>query len=132
MEKYLTYEEYQELGGELPEAPFNLLEYESRKEIDKYTFGRLMELEELPEDIAADIKNCMMVLIKQNSVKSETVSKKSESIDGYSVSFNGTAEYESLTKKTIQTLLNGIKLNGVPLLYTGGVNDNKRCYYPIS
>jgi hypothetical protein len=132
MEKYLTYEEYQELGGELPEAPFNLLEYEARKQIDKYTFGRLMELEELPEDIADDIKNCMMVLIKQDNEKQTTTAKKSESIDGYSVSFNGSTEYETLTKNTVKLLLNGIKLNGVPLLYTGGVNDNKRIYYPIS
>ncbi len=132
MEKYLTYEEYQALGGGLPEAPFNLLEYESRKQIDKYTFGRLMELEEIPEDIRDDIQMCMFVLIEQNNEMNETVTKKSESIDGYSVSFGGVSENDNVIKSKITTLLNGIELNGVPLLYAGGVNDNKRYYYPIS
>ena len=38
--QYLTYSEYQELGGTLAELPFNLLEYESRKIIDEKTLNR--------------------------------------------------------------------------------------------
>ena len=37
---YLSYEEYIELGGTLDEAPFNILELEAQKNIDKYTQGR--------------------------------------------------------------------------------------------
>ena len=44
--QYLTYEEYQELGGTLEETPFNILELEAQKNIDKYTFDRLKDLEE--------------------------------------------------------------------------------------
>ena len=44
--QYLTYEEYQELGGTLEETPFDIVELEAQKSIDKYTFGRLKDLEE--------------------------------------------------------------------------------------
>ena len=37
--QYLTYQEYLELGGSLEETPFNILELEAQKNIDKYTFG---------------------------------------------------------------------------------------------
>ena len=35
--QYLTYDEYDELGGTLEELPFNLLEYECRKITDRKT-----------------------------------------------------------------------------------------------
>ena len=38
--QYLTYLEYQSLGGTLEETPFNLLEYEARKQIDLRTQRR--------------------------------------------------------------------------------------------
>ena len=42
--QYLSYNEYRLLGGTLDQTPFNLLEFEARKEIDKKTFGRLIGL----------------------------------------------------------------------------------------
>ena len=37
--QYLTYEDYKALGGTLnDQMPFNLLEFESRKQIDKRRF----------------------------------------------------------------------------------------------
>ena len=48
--QYLTYEEYKSLGGTLDLMPFNLLEFEARKEIDKRTFGRLVNLEKQIKD----------------------------------------------------------------------------------
>ena len=44
--QYLTYEEYQDLGDNLEETPFDILEKKTQKNIDKYTFGRLKDLEE--------------------------------------------------------------------------------------
>ena len=44
--QYLTYEEYIELGGTLDETPFNILELEAQKNVDKYTLGRLQNLEQ--------------------------------------------------------------------------------------
>ena len=33
--QYLTYNEFKELGGNLSEMPFNLLEYRAEKEVDE-------------------------------------------------------------------------------------------------
>jgi hypothetical protein len=57
--KYLTYNEYRTLGGTLDETPFNLLEYEARKEIDKETQGRLINLKVQSQDT----KMCVFQLI---------------------------------------------------------------------
>jgi hypothetical protein len=57
--QYLTYEEFLALGGSLDLAPFNLLEFEARKEIDKRTQGRLINLESQSQST----KMCMFQLI---------------------------------------------------------------------
>ena len=49
--QYLTYEEYKALEGTLDQTPFNLLEFEARQNVDKYTFGRLKELEEQNQEV---------------------------------------------------------------------------------
>ena len=45
--QYLTYDEYKELGGNLDQTPFNLLEFESRRIIDSKTQQRLKNVKEL-------------------------------------------------------------------------------------
>ena len=57
--QYLTYSEYKVLGGQLDQTPFNLLEYDVRKEIDKQTLGRLVNLKEQREEV----KMCVWELI---------------------------------------------------------------------
>lgn len=58
---YLTYEEYNEMGGtELEETAFENLEFEARTQIDWWTFGRLKNMESYPEEV----KRCMMKLIE--------------------------------------------------------------------
>lgn len=58
---YLTYEEYNEMGGtELEETAFENLEFEARTQIDWWTFGRLKNMESYPEAV----KRCMMKLIE--------------------------------------------------------------------
>lgn len=39
--KYLTYEDYQSLGGELEESEFNSLEFKAETKVNWYTFNRL-------------------------------------------------------------------------------------------
>ena len=57
--QYLTYNEYKVLGGQLDQTPFNLLEYDVRKEIDKQTLDRLVNLEKQREEV----KMCVWELI---------------------------------------------------------------------
>jgi hypothetical protein len=129
MEKYLTYARYKALGGQLEEAPFNLLEYKSQKQIDKYSFDRLIG--GVPNDIKEQIEYAMMCLIdfnEQNNVKNLS----SESIDGYSISYGSSSEIEKRVKALVEDLLEGLKIGNTPLTYCGDVNDYKRIYYPIS
>ena len=129
MEKYLTYARYKALGGQLAEAPFNLLEYKSQKQIDKYSFGRLID--GVPNDIKEQIEYAVMSLIDFNETN-KTSNLTSETIDGYSVSYGDTEETENRIKALVDDLLAGLTIDGVPLTYCGGVNDYKRYYYPIS
>lgn len=57
---YLTYAEYQNMGGTLDEATFNDLEFEARCKVDWWTFNRLKNETEYPEAL----KRCMYKLIK--------------------------------------------------------------------
>lgn len=99
--QYLTYTEYQSLGGTLDETPFNLLEYEVRKKIDVRTLGRLKDLDEIPQEV----KLCEYNLIdsiesyyKTKTEMSNVKNLKSESIDGYSVSYITGAEIADIIK----------------------------------
>ena len=123
--QYLNFEEYQELGGTLPETPFNLLELEARKSIDKYTFDRLKDLES--QNI--EVKICILKLIEMlNSYSSYNLQDKaisSESTDGYSISYSGANENVSKSKVEdvkgiIKTYLSDCALeDGTPYLYVG-------------
>lgn len=130
--QYLTYEQYRELGGTLDMTPFNILELEAQKNIDKYTFGRLKNLDEQINEV----KECGLTLINllegysKNSKLDKSIS--SESIDGYSVSYNSNVENISKIKVNeikgiIKTYLSECYLeDGTPYLYIGATKyDNK-------
>lgn len=134
--QYLTYEEYVELGGTLEETPFNILEVEARKTIDKYTFGRLKNLNKQIEEVKICEYNLIGALNSYSDYSKQNKGVSSENIDGYSVSYSGVAENVSEakineTKGIIKTYLSDCKLDdGTPYLYVGGVRyDNKPKYY---
>ena len=125
--QYLTYKEYQELGGSaIREMPFNILEYEARKKIDLKTFNRLKNQSE----ILQDVKLCEYELINKISSYlkvSETLGNvASENIDGYSVSYVSADRVSEVVKSkkndlddTIRTYLAGVIVDGEHLLYVG-------------
>ena len=135
--QYLTYEEYQELGGTLEEAPFNLLEFQAQNVVDKYTTGKLMKLEEQSKDVKLCIAHLITVIQSYENNNKGSIKKgiASENIDGYSVSYsdvNSTVEGKTNELKNIvYTDLAECKLeNGIPYLYIGAdVYDNKQQYY---
>ena len=47
-ERYLTYEEYKELGGKVSEDAFAILERQARHELDYCTFNRVPSLTTIP------------------------------------------------------------------------------------
>lgn len=123
--QYLTYTEYQDLGGTLKEMPFNILEFKARKQIDNMTFNRLTSLEKQKQEV----KMCEYELINKLEEYSKTAdgTKTSESTDGYSVSY---AQVDINEKKkeygeVIRNYLSECKLeDGTPYLYCGVENDN--------
>lgn len=127
---YLTYEEYQELGGTLTETPFNILELEAQKNIDKYTFGRLKNLEEQINEVKVCVYKLVNLLNTYNEYELQNKSISSENTDGYSISYANATENVSRAKINeikgiIKTDLAECKLdNGTPYLYCG---VDKRC-----
>lgn len=123
--QYLNYEEYQELGGTLDETPFNILELEAQKNIDKYTFGRLKNLDEQINEVKICEFKLIELLDTYNSYNKLNKSISSESTDGYSISYGGASANVSNAKINdikviIKTYLAECKLeNGTPYLYVG-------------
>ena len=123
--QYLTYQEYQSLGGTLSQMPFNLLEFEARKVIDKYTFGRLVGLEHQAQETKLCVYELITSIGQYNEAKSKSVAYSSETTDGYSISYasvtKDTIETESeVYKDIVKTYLSNSKLeDGTPYLYRG-------------
>ena len=126
--QYLTYDEYEDLGGTLAEMPFNLLEFQARKQIDIRTQQRLVEEETIPQEV----KLCDFNLIEKidnyiNAINTaETNGIVSESIDGYSVSYNDITKIQEIINSRskeiddmIMTYLYGVIVNGEHLIYNG-------------
>lgn len=123
--QYLNYDEYQELGGTLDETPFNILELEARKNVDKYTSGRLKKLEKQINEVKVCVFNLISTLKGYAEIKQKDRNITSENIDGYSVSYVGVSA--ELTKGQKSEIENMIKTylaeccleDGTPYLYIG-------------
>ena len=123
--QYLNYNEYIELGGSLEQTPFSILEYKTRKIIDKYTFGRLKNLKNQVEEVKMCCFELINLLNSYNDIEKGRKNISSESIDGYSVTYNSNAEDVIIAQKSeirnlVKTYLYDCKLdNGTPYLYVG-------------
>ena len=126
--QYLTYNEYRTLGGTLDLTPFNLLEYEARRKIDKRTQNRLNGATDLPQEV----KMCVFSLINSMSSydnKLSDISNKniaSERVGSHSVSYiSGSQIQDTLISKTkelddiIDTYLMGVVVNNEHIMYLG-------------
>jgi hypothetical protein len=130
--QYLTRQEYIDLGGsQIDETPFNLLEFEARRQIDIRTFNRLKGIDS--EDIPQEVKLCEYNLI--NSIQEfasstngaiSTGNVASETTDGYSVSYINASQISDIVKSKndefndiINTYLLGVVYNGEHLMYCG-------------
>ena len=128
--QYLTYAEYQELGGSaIGSMPFNILEFEARRKIDIRTFNRLKDSETIPQEV----KLCEYELI--NSIKGYLDAENSianngnvasENTDGYSISYITPDKISAVVQSknteiddTIMTYLLGVVFNGEHLVYCG-------------
>ena len=122
--QYLTYQEYQLLGGTLEEMPFNLLEFNARKKIDERTFGRLIDKGQEYKEVKLCIYNMIITLNSYSSYDTQNKAISSESTDGYSISY-GTPQKSTTEAKNselediIDTYLSNLIVDDVPVLYRG-------------
>lgn len=123
---YLTFEEYQEMGGQQSESAYDRLEFKARMLIDEYTFGRLINAQVITEPV----KRLMFELIgmlgnMDMSAEGYGGVAESESNDGYSIKMAaGTvlSAADSMIQmgNMIETYLANEKTAaGIPLLYCG-------------
>ena len=121
--QYLTYAEYQELGGSaIGEMPFNLLEYQARKEIDLRTHKRLVNVETIPDEVKLCSKHLIDVIVLYQNENNRNIS--SETVGSYSVSYGNNIN-EIIKNKNAELgdiILNdlyGLIVNGEHVIYTG-------------
>ena len=123
--QYLSYAEYQALGGTLTETPFKILEFEARQNVDKYTFGRLKELESQNEEVKLCIYKLIGMLDSYDSQETQNKAVSSESTDGYSISYQTpskslTEAKNSEIQSIVKEYLVDCKLeDGTPYMYCG-------------
>lgn len=123
--QYLTYHDYQELGGTLEETPFNILELEAQKNVDKYTFGRLKKLDTQINEVKICIYKLIENINSYSTYENQNKAISSENTDGYSVTYGQVAENVSKAKineikSIIKTYLAECYLeDGTPYLYAG-------------
>ncbi len=84
---YITYAEYTERGGELPEPAFDRFYTRAKLELDYYTQRRITKLKEIPEDI----KLLMVELIGLADNFSQGDKVESFSNEGIAVTFEKSA-----------------------------------------
>lgn len=122
--QYLTYEEYRSLGGTLGEMPFNLLEYNARKEIDERTMNRLQGIGNNYDEVKMCVYNLITTLKSYESYTEQNKSITNESTDGYSVSYGGANQEITIVKNkeiadVIEKHLFGLIVNNEHVLYAG-------------
>lgn len=115
--QYLTYDEYKELGGNLSQMPFNLLEYRAEKEVDELTSNRFRKISNYPQELKLCINNLITNIDKYN----ESGTKTSETVGSYSVSYDKpvTKEKKEELKNIVKTYLSTTKIDNVFVLYCG-------------
>lgn len=142
---YLTYQEYQNMGGTLDETAFNDLEFDAESTINLYTFNRLQRPEWSSALNTDGLKRCVYQLIRLKQMEDALLASSSggfgasggwtkeagitqESNDGVSVSYNTLSSGELMGfvngGKTKEGLVNqylGCIVNdlGRKLLYRG-------------
>lgn len=131
---YLTYTEYQNMGGALDETTFIDLELDAENCINWYTFGRLKKQTEIPDEV----KKCICRIISLLQMKNNTLAVPnatsgqssaqiaSQSNDGVSVTYNvlSVKDVSSTVESEIENTINKylaytVDSLGRKLLYRG-------------
>lgn len=132
---YLTYSEYQDMGGTVEETAFNDLEFEAESIINWYTFNRLQKETTYSDNVKRLMYRLIgLIQLKQNALSvgqpisgsSFSGAIASQSNDGFSTSFNvlnasaGLDASDAEIKRLVHTYLAAeVNSLGHKLLYRG-------------
>ena len=99
---YLTYDDYKELGGTLPEKEFSLVERKAQRWLDYFTFDRCKELKVIPNEVREVLVEFINRLTAYEDQKEagETITQYSNGVE--QLSFQVKTETE--TKKELQAI----------------------------
>ena len=129
--QYLTKQEYIALGGSstIGDMPFNLLEYEARRQIDIYTFNRVKKMDTIPKEVKIceyNLINSIEAFATATDSVASNRNVKSENTDGYSISYISASEISDVVKSKqkeiediIRTYLLEVIIDGQHLMYCG-------------
>lgn len=134
--KYLTYEDYQSLGGELEESEFNSLEFKAETKVNWYTFSRLENDTTFDNKVPLCVYEIIKLLnqydLALKGLNSDgSVSILRQSNDGVSTDYNNlspsefTEKCEDLIKELILQYLQKVRNEAGQLVLYRGVYPNE-------
>ncbi len=113
--QYLSYADYQSMGGTASNTAFTLLEYKARMMINKITRQRLVA----DTTVQEPVKMLTYELVDIHTTDQNGKTITSESSGSYSVSYD-VSKLSNDTKDLIKSYLNGVKNQaGENVLYMG-------------
>lgn len=122
--RYLTYDEYINIGGTLDETAFERVVVAARAVVDMYTQNRLRASLEVSERVQCCVRDLCEYLDANNNTSHKAVTSKSQSAGGVSESEN----YAIKSSEDVRTEMYNIVYiylstetdnAGVPLMYRG-------------
>ena len=110
---YLTFNDYQSMRGHLEEPEFTRQEYAARKEIDRMTYQRLVDINPVPDDL----KMCTLELIQRelcgDLFGNDFTSYGSGRLSG------SKEDRQRRAAEVIRRYLDGMSVDGIPVFYAG-------------
>jgi hypothetical protein len=122
-ESYLTYDDYKELGGTLPEKEFRLTERKAQRWLDYFTFDRCKQLEVIPNEVREVLKEFIdrLTAFEAQKEAGETITQYSNSVEQLT--------FKVKTEEDTKKELSSIALEWLPDYLTNRlVNFDVRAY----
>lgn len=134
--KYLTYEDYQSLGGELEESEFNSLEFKAETKVNWYTFNRLENDTTFDDKVPLCIFEIIKIL-NQNELALKglnadgSISILRQSNDGVTTDYNNlspsefTERVDKMIEDTIHQYLQKVRNEAGRIVLYRGIYPNE-------
>lgn len=102
--EYITFEEYKSFGGIADETTFPSLLIEAESKLNYYTFGRLKELEVIPEPIKKLVTKMINILCSSDTNRNPSITSYSNGIESFSYSNDNSSGFSRLDAQLYNTI----------------------------